>query len=105
MTYIKPIIWNKYKYSTKDINISFIVKYSMDGQKELGSHHDSSTYTVSICLNNDFEGGGCQFVRQNRSIINKDIGSVIIHPGRLTHYHKGLPITSGVRYIMISFIN
>jgi len=54
-TYIKPIVWNEYKYDTKDINISFIVKYSMDGQKELAPHHDSSAYTVSICLNSDFE--------------------------------------------------
>ena len=104
-TYIKPLIWKEYKYDTKDINISFIVKYSMDGQKELKSHHDSSTYTINICLNNDFEGGGCRFIRQNKTVINKDIGSVTIHPGRLTHYHQGLPISSGVRYIMVSFIN
>ena len=56
-TYIKPIIWKEYHYSTRDINISFIVKYSMNGQKELQPHHDSSTYTVNICLNTDFEGG------------------------------------------------
>ena len=104
-TYIKPIIWKEYHYSTRDINISFIVKYSMDGQKQLRPHHDSSTYTVNICLNSDFEGGGCHFIRQNKTIINKDIGSMIIHPGRLTHYHKGLPITQGTRYILVSFIN
>ena len=34
-TYIKPLIWKEYTYSTRDINISFIVKYSMDGQKSL----------------------------------------------------------------------
>ena len=33
-TYIKPIVWNEYKYDTNNINISFIVKYSMDGQKK-----------------------------------------------------------------------
>ena len=104
-TYIKPIIWKEYHYSTRDINISFIVKYSMDGQKQLRPHHDSSTYTVNICLNSDFEGGGCHFIRQNKTIINKDIGSMIIHPGRLTHYHKGLSITQGTRYILVSFIN
>ena len=65
-TYIKPIMWNEYKYNTSDINISFIVKYSMDGQKELEPHHDSSAYTVNICLNNNFEGGGCHFIRQNQ---------------------------------------
>jgi GR25 family glycosyltransferase involved in LPS biosynthesis len=103
--YISPLIWNIYKYSYKDINISFIVKYSMDGQKELRPHHDSSAFTTSICLNDDFEGGGCHFIRQDKKVINKDIGSVIIHPGRLTHYHQGLPITKGTRYIMVSFNN
>ena len=92
-TYIKPIVWNEYKYNTSDINISFIVKYSMDGQKELEPHHDSSAYTVNICLNNDFKGGGCHFIRQNQSVINKDIGTIIIHPGRITHYHQGLSIS------------
>ena len=105
-TYIKPIMWNEYKYNTSDINISFIVKYSMDGQKELEPHHDSSAYTVNICLNNNFKGGGCHFIRQNQPVINKDIGSIIIHPGRITHYHRGLPITyRNPIYIMVSFIN
>ena len=42
---------------------------------------------------------------QNKTIVNKDIGSIIIHPGRITHYHEGLPINSGTRYILVSFIN
>jgi len=104
-TYIKDVVWDIFKYSTKDINISFVVKYSLCGQKELKPHHDASVYTVNLCLNNDFEGGGCHFIKQNRTIVNKDIGSLILHPGRLTHYHKGLPITNGERYILVSFIN
>lgn len=103
--YISPLIRDYYKYLTKDINIAFVVKYDMDVQKELKPHHDASTYTVNICLNNDFVGGGCRFIRQNIDIINKDIGSMIIHPGKLTHYHEGLPIKNGKRYILVSFIN
>ena len=57
----------------------------MDGQRELRQHHDASTYTVNMCLNTSFEGGGCCFVKTNQTIKNKDVGSVIIHPGRLTH--------------------
>ena len=104
--YIAPIASNVYSfYKTKKSNISFIVKYSMDGQKELIKHHDASTYTINICLNNSFEGGGCSFVRQNFILNNKQIGSAVIHPGRLTHYHEGLQITNGIRYILVSFIN
>ena len=32
-------------------------------------------------------------------------GWATIHPGRLTHYHEGLPITSGKRFIFVSFVN
>jgi len=103
--YIGKIVWDVYKYSSKGTNINFIVKYDLKGQKELRPHHDSSSYTVNLCLNKDFEGGGCRFVRQDKTIINKDIGSVILHPGRVTHYHEGLLITSGVRYILVSFVN
>ena len=103
--YIGKIVWDVYKYSSKGTNINFIVKYDLKGQKELRPHHDSSSFTVNLCLNKDFEGGGCRFVRQDKTVINKDIGSVILHPGRVTHYHEGLSITSGVRYILVSFVN
>tara|TARA_B100001057_G_scaffold23353_3_gene21614 strand:- start:3688 stop:6402 length:2715 start_codon:yes stop_codon:yes gene_type:complete len=103
--YISPFVYKIYKYNSKNINISFVVKYSMMGQKELKPHHDSSAFTVNICLNNDFEGGGCEFIHQKTKVVNKDIGSLIIHPGRLTHYHQGLPITRGTRYILVSFVN
>jgi hypothetical protein len=52
-----------------------------------------------------YEGGGCRFIKQNKEVVNKDIGSMIIHPGKLTHYHEGIPITYGERYILVSFIN
>jgi len=103
-TYIYKIVWDKFSYHTKNTNINFVVKYSMEGQKDLKPHHDSSTYTINVCLNNDYEGGGCNFIMQEKIINNKDIGSVILHPGKLTHYHEGLPITKGNRYILISFV-
>jgi len=98
-------MWNNYKFSTKGQNISFVVKYSLDGQKELNPHHDASSYTVNLCLNNDFSGGGCRFIKQNKIINNKEIGSIIIHPGRVTHYHEGLKIDTGTRFILVSFID
>jgi hypothetical protein len=103
--YIYPIVENIYDYYAKKINICFVVKYSMPGQKHLKPHHDSSSFTINLCLNNDFEGGGCNFIRNNFTTTHKDIGSVIIHPGRITHRHQGLPITKGNRYVLISFVN
>lgn len=108
-TYIAPMAKYLYSgYKTKNINISFIVKYDVNGQKELEAHHDASTYTVNIALNQagiDYQGGGCRFIRQNYTLNNQDPGMCCIHPGRLTHYHEGLPVTAGTRYILVSFIN
>ena len=93
--------------TTKGTNINFVVKYTMGGQEFLRPHHDASMYTVNIALNQqdrDYVGGGCRFIRQDYSVTHTPIGFCNIHPGRLTHYHEGIPITSGTRFILVSFI-
>ena len=107
-TYIAPLITHLYSpYQTKGINIAFVVKYEMGNQEYLRPHHDSSTYSIVITLNRpniDFKGGGTRFIKQDVFTQGKK-GHCTVHPGRLTHYHEGLPITEGKRYIMVSFIN
>lgn len=109
-SYIAPmakVLYNNYK--TKDINLAFVVKYHYKDQASLAPHHDASTYTVNIALNRgkgiDYDGGGCRFIRQNFVLKDKEPGNCTIHPGRLTAYHEGLPVTNGTRYILVSFIN
>ena len=103
--YIAPIAEKFFLgYTTKGTNISFIVKYDMNGLKKLGPHHDSSSYTINVALNDTYEGGGTHFIMQNESIIKPDIGTLILHPGKCTHYHSGLHITSGTRYLLVGFI-
>lgn len=105
-TYIAPTISKFYlNYLTKGTNIVFVVKYDMEGMKELSAHHDSSSYSINVALNDTYDGGGTHFVMQNKSIIKQKKGSLTFHPGKCTHYHKGLPITSGVRYILVGFID
>lgn len=109
-SYIAPMARLLYSnYKTKDINLAFVVKYDTDNQVSLSPHHDSSTYTVNISLNRgggiDYDGGGCRFIRQNYILQNKELGMCTMHPGRLTAYHEGLPVTAGTRYILVSFIN
>ena len=53
----------------------------------------------------DFQGGGVRYVRYNCSVLDHEVGWSLIFPGRLTHLHEGLPVTSGTRYITVSFIN
>jgi hypothetical protein len=107
-TYISRVVSELYSpFKTNGLNIGFVVKYDMDGQKKLSKHHDSSAYTIGIPLNTpdvDFTGGGTRFIRQDTLVRGKK-GYAIVHPGRLTHYHEGVPIESGTRFIFISFVN
>ncbi|KAG8231869.1 hypothetical protein J437_LFUL011774 [Ladona fulva] len=46
------------------------------------------------------KGGGCHFLRYNCSVVDTRLGWMLMHPGRLTHFHEGLKVTKGTRYIM-----
>uniref|UniRef100_A0A3B4WXU6 Procollagen-lysine, 2-oxoglutarate 5-dioxygenase 3 n=1 Tax=Seriola lalandi dorsalis TaxID=1841481 RepID=A0A3B4WXU6_SERLL len=88
--------------------MNFVVRYRPDEQPSLRPHHDSSTFTINIALNRkgiDYEGGGCRFLRYDCKVESPRKGWSFMHPGRLTHYHEGLPTTRGTRYIMVSFVD
>ncbi|KAG8297998.1 Procollagen-lysine,2-oxoglutarate 5-dioxygenase 1 [Homalodisca vitripennis] len=88
--------------------MNFVVRYRPDEQPSLRPHHDSSTYTINLALNRpniDYQGGGCKFLRYNCSVTDTRVGWLLMHPGRLTHFHEGLRVTNGTRYIMISFVD
>ncbi|XP_076842261.1 multifunctional procollagen lysine hydroxylase and glycosyltransferase LH3-like [Brachyhypopomus gauderio] len=88
--------------------MNFVVRYRPDEQPFLRPHHDSSTFTINIALNSkgkDYQGGGCRFLRYDCKIEAPRKGWSLMHPGRLTHYHEGLPTTAGTRYIMVSFVD
>ncbi|XP_071383665.1 procollagen-lysine,2-oxoglutarate 5-dioxygenase 2 isoform X2 [Centroberyx affinis] len=108
--YISPVTLKVFSgYYTKGYAVmNFVVKYTPGRQSYLRPHHDSSTFTINIALNNkdtDFQGGGCRFHRYNCSIESPRKGWSFMHPGRLTHLHEGLPTTNGTRYIAVSFID
>uniref|UniRef100_A0A671XQ48 Procollagen-lysine,2-oxoglutarate 5-dioxygenase 1 n=1 Tax=Sparus aurata TaxID=8175 RepID=A0A671XQ48_SPAAU len=108
LEYIAPITEKMYPgYYTK-FDLAFIVRYKPDEQPSLRPHHDASTFTINIALNQlgpDYQGGGCRFLRYDCSIKAPRKGWALMHPGRLTHYHEGLPTTAGVRYIAVSFVD
>ena len=85
-----------------DASLSFVVRYSMTGQRQLRPHQDHSLVTTTIVLNDDFQGGGVHFLRYNCTIHPKQ-GFVTIHPGQVTHTHEAKPILSGTRYVLVSF--
>jgi hypothetical protein len=93
-------------YKTRGVHLAFVVKYTTTGQDHLKPHHDAATYSLVITLNRpgiDFQGGGTRFVKQDITHIGSQ-GHCTIHPGRLTHYHEGVKITGGERYIMVTFV-
>lgn len=104
--YFKSVLSYLYKYRTKGYNIAFMVRYTPDGQSKLDPHHDASAYTTNIALNHygaDYTGGGCNFVHKQVECIGNLKGHLILHPGRITHYHEAYPVKTGKRYILVSF--
>ncbi|KAK1890115.1 Multifunctional procollagen lysine hydroxylase and glycosyltransferase LH3, partial [Dissostichus eleginoides] len=104
--YISPITEKLYPgyYPKSQAIMNFVVRYRPDEQPSLRPHHDSSTFTINIALNSkgeDYEGGGCRFLRYDCKVESPRKGWSFMHPGRLTHYHEGLPTTKGTRYIMV----
>ncbi|GCC38256.1 hypothetical protein chiPu_0016769 [Chiloscyllium punctatum] len=108
--YIAPVALKLFSgYHTKGFAmLNFVVKYTPERQAYLRPHHDSSTFTINIALNNkgiDYQGGGCKFHRYNCAVESPRKGWSFMHPGRLTHLHEGLPTTNGTRYIAVSFVD
>ncbi|KAH8309709.1 hypothetical protein KR067_000641, partial [Drosophila pandora] len=109
--FVRPLqerVFTGYFHNPPRSLMNFMVRYRPDEQPSLRPHHDSSTYTINIAMNHagiDYEGGGCRFLRYNCSVVDTKKGWMLMHPGRLTHYHEGLLVTNGTRYIMISFID
>ena len=84
---------------------SFIVKYPHNQQSHLDLHHDNSNITTLLNLNpGEFEGGGTYFQKWKSTINPKQIGTMTLHPGNITHKHGAQPVTKGTRYVVVSFI-
>lgn len=108
--FVAPVTETLYPgYATKArALLNFVVRYRPERQPALRPHHDSSTFTINIALNSkgtDYEGGGCRFLRYSCSVTAPRKGWSLMHPGRLTHFHEGLPTTRGTRYILVSFVD
>lgn len=83
---------------------TFVIRYRADRQGHLSLHHDYSSYTIGVKLNDEFEGGGTYFPMYNINATPKRIGNAFMHPGMISHRHGGRPVFSGTRYIAVSFI-
>ncbi len=76
----------------------FVIKYEVGQQEELRLHHDVAQVSASIKLNDDYEGAELEFPRQKYSNKNLRVGQMLAWPSLVTHPHRSLPITRGVKY-------
>lgn len=75
-----------------------MIKYEVGQQEELRLHHDVAQVSASIKLNDDYEGAELEFPRQKYSNKNLRVGQMLAWPSLVTHPHRSLPITRGVKY-------
>lgn len=102
---ITPIIEEKYNIPKGIIGITeaFVIKYDMNGQRQLAPHLDGSEFSFIIMLNDEYEGGGTYFVNEEIFVGKGSPGTVVIFCGQ--NKHMARPITSGTRYILAGFMN
>ena len=81
----------------------FIVKYSEEGQRELGMHQDHSHFSFNVLLSPEggFEGGGTYFEEMDETVTVAQ-GEGVVHMGSARH--RGVAITAGVRMILVGFL-
>ncbi len=108
--YVRPVTTYHYPGYTLEgrYTLDFVVRYHPDFQASLRPHHDASTVTVNVALNQggvEYQGGGTHFLRQNCTVKDAEPGWGTLSPGRLTHLHEGLETTAGTRYILVSFVD
>lgn len=89
-------------YREFEIYDPFVVKYETTGMRQLQPHRDGSVYSFIITLNRDFTGGGTYFLNDKYLAKDLPIGTAIVFRGM--DRHRGLPILSGRRFILVGFM-
>ena len=104
---IGPFIQERFRVDG-DTNLrvhdAFIVKYdASDGQCQLPVHTDQGHFSITLSLNDpiQYKGGGTIFP-EHEFIVRPKCGDFVAFRSYLTH--GGVPITSGVRYIVVAFL-
>ena len=94
-------IWNRY-VTVGNIQVA---NYNLKKKKQGAWHHDaSSNISMVVPLNTgEYKGGGTEF--HGKGIIEPlPTGNALIFPS-FTHMHRGLPVQSGDRYLLVFWLN
>ena len=89
-------------YNSKILQNSFIIKYTLETCKKMDMHYDQkSLVSLSVNLNDGYDGGGLSFVREPTEIVNPKTGYAAMFAGNPFSSHKALPITTGNRFVLV----
>ncbi|GAB5362275.1 hypothetical protein AAMO2058_000783500 [Amorphochlora amoebiformis] len=110
-TQVFPLMAKAFDLKAESLRIRdyFFVKYEAGNgnQSGLGLHRDGSLLSCNVLLNerSEFKGGGTVFKESSKGphTILADIGDFVAHSGQLLH--GGEEVSSGIRYIMVVFID
>ena len=83
------------------VHDAFLVRYdAAGGQASLPLHRDQGELSLTLALNEGFEGGGTEFERGGVVGLN-ELGLALLFPSRAVH--GGATVSSGRRYIIVAF--
>jgi len=93
-------------YRVDKVSKCFLIKYTTQvGYRSMEMHHDgSSLLSVSVALNDEYEGGSMTFVRNPEQEINIPKGHALLFSGNPITAHRANPVTKGERYSLVYWI-
>jgi len=93
-------------YRIEKVSKCFLIKYTTQGgYRSMDMHHDgSSLLSVSISLNDGYEGGGMTFVRNPDQEIEILKGHALLFSGNPITSHRANPVTKGEKYSLVYWI-
>ena len=116
--YIKQEITRLYSFykakfpmmESNKINQIDLLKYSVGGKYEVHTDHFTTIFrnlSVIINLNEGYEGGDLVFTDQQQKEVKRmklGKGSIVFFPSNFMYPHSIQPITKGVRYSIVSWL-
>jgi len=103
---------NKHDIHIDRISQLDILKYEFNEHKagynfhqDFGDKCSERHLSISICLNNDYEGGEFVFnLPSSKYVVSQNIGDAVIFPSNFMFPHQVNKITNGTRYALIGWV-
>jgi len=98
------------RMASDKINQIDLLKYTPGGKYNVHNDHYSNTFrhlSVIINLNDDYEGGDLIFTDQKEKEVKRlklGKGSIVFFPSNFMYPHSIQPITKGIRYSIVAWL-